>query len=123
MTMKKILVAEDDTFLANAYRLKLTKAAYEVRVAKNGEDAFTILQEFTPDLIILDLMMPVMDGFAFLEKIKKDEVKKNIPILAASNLSQPDDVIKATKLGAVDYIIKSDFSMKEIVEKVKKYIG
>lgn len=121
--MKKILVCEDDKFLANAYRVKLSKQNYEVRIVGNGDEALKVIPEFLPDLIILDLLMPVRDGFSVLTVIKRDENLKKIPVIVASNLSQPDDVVKASKLGADDYIVKTDFSMKEILEKVKKFIG
>jgi len=121
--MKKILIAEDDKFLANAYRVKLSKENYEIKIVGNGDEALAALPEFQPDLIILDLLMPIKDGFAVLPVIKGDDKWKKIPVIVASNLSQPDDVVKATKMGADDYIIKTDFSMKEILEKVKKYIG
>ena len=83
--MKKILVAEDDKFLANAYRVKLTKSGYEVKMASDGEDVIKALSEYTPDLIILDLMMPKVDGFTVLKEVKNNDRWKNIPILVASN--------------------------------------
>lgn len=118
-TMYKILVAEDDNFLANAYRLKLTREGYEVKVVYDGGEVFKLLESYTPDLIILDLIMPKMDGFLTLEYLKKTQKWKNIPVLIASNLGQSEDIVKATKLGAEDYIVKTDLSMKEVVQKVK----
>jgi two-component system response regulator VicR len=71
--MKKILVAEDDTFLANAYRVKLSKSGYDVKVVANGDLVIQSLEEYVPDLLILDLLMPVKDGFATLTEIRKNE--------------------------------------------------
>jgi len=120
--MKKILIAEDDKFLASAYRVKLSKAQYEVKTVSNGDEALQALDSFLPDLIILDLMMPVRDGFSFLEEIKKNAKWKNTPIIVASNLSQPDDVVKAVQMGANDYIVKTDLTMKEVLAKIKKIL-
>ncbi|MBI3485520.1 response regulator [Candidatus Daviesbacteria bacterium] len=120
--MSKILVAEDDKFLANAYRIKLTKAGFEVMMVGDGEEALAALNKFIPDLILLDLVMPKKDGFAALQEIKKDERLKNIPVIIASNLGQKEDIEKGLKLGAIDFIIKSDLSMDELVKKINKAI-
>lgn len=121
--MKKILVAEDDNFLANAYRVKLTKADFEVRIVSDGDKAIEALKSFVPDLIILDLVMPGMDGFSVLEIIKDSEEYKNIPVLVASNLGESEDIVKATKLGASDYIVKTELSMKKLIEKIGVLLG
>jgi len=121
--MKKVLVVEDDQFLANAYKLKLTKSEYEVRVATDGEDALSQMAEDVPDIVLLDLIMPNMDGFATLDAMKKDEKLKSIPVVIASNLGQKEDIDRAKSLGAVDFIIKSNVSIEEIVQKVKSIVG
>ncbi len=121
--MKKILVAEDDKFLASAYRVKLTKAGYETRIASDGKEALQALKSFAPDLIILDLIMPMMDGFSVLEELKKNETWKGIPVLVASNLGESEDIVRATKLGAMDYIVKTDLSMKKLLEKIQSVVG
>lgn len=122
--MKKILVAEDDNFLANAYRVKLTKSGYDVQVVGDGQGVFDILAtSFRPDLIILDLMMPNVDGFAVLAKIMADTNWQNTPCIVASNLGQKEDIEKATQLGAKDYIVKTDLSMRELIAKIKSLIG
>jgi DNA-binding response OmpR family regulator len=121
--MNKILVAEDDKFLASAYRVKLTKANFEVKIVSDGKDALKSLESFVPDLIILDLVMPGLDGFSVLEAIKKDEKLKKIPVLVASNLGESEDIVKATKLGAADYIVKTDLSMKKLIEKINSLIA
>jgi two-component system, OmpR family, alkaline phosphatase synthesis response regulator PhoP len=116
--MTKILVVEDDKFLDSAYRAKLTKTGFEVRIATDGNEALRTLQSFTPDIILLDLVMPGKDGFATLEEIKKSDKLKHIPVIVASNLGQKEDLDKALALGAVDYIIKSDLSLDALISKI-----
>ncbi len=120
---KKILVAEDDKFLSNAYRVKLTKAGFDVKAAGDGAEALNILQTFIPDLILLDLVMPVKDGFATLEVIKADEKLKMIPVIVASNLGQKEDCDRALKLGAKDFVIKSDLSLDTLIQKIHGIVG
>ncbi|OGM20419.1 hypothetical protein A2714_01745 [Candidatus Woesebacteria bacterium RIFCSPHIGHO2_01_FULL_38_9] len=121
--MKRILVAEDDKFLANAYRVKLTKAGYDIVLVSDGVEALQKLHEFMPDVMILDLVMPGKDGFSVLEEIKKSDTLKNIPCIVASNLGQKEDVDKAMGLGANDYVVKTDLSMAGLIEKIKKLAG
>ena len=121
--MVKILVAEDDKFLANAYRVKLEREGYEVKVVFDGNELINSLSEFPPDLIILDLIMPNKDGFSTLRELRSDDSPfKNTPILVSSNLGQSEDIVKVTKLGATDYIVKTDLSMKNLAEKVKRLL-
>lgn len=119
---RKILVVEDDKFLVNAYRVKLQKAGFEIKIALDGNEAINILSEFTPDLVILDLVMPVKDGFATLSEIKSSSKWKNIPVLIASNLGQKEDIERGMALGAVDYIVKTDLSLDELVKKVNSLV-
>lgn len=119
----KVLIAEDDSFLASAYVAKFAKVGAELRLAKNGQEALDVLRDFVPDVIVLDLIMPVMDGFSALEKIKKDERLRDIPVLVASNLEQQEDRVKAEKIGAAGYIVKSNMSISDLVELVRKMGG
>jgi len=116
--MKRILVVEDDTYLSNAYRVKLTKAGFEVRNVFDGDEALDILKAFVPDLILLDIVMPKKDGFATLEEIKANEKWENIPVILASNLGQKEDRDKGIQLGAADFFIKTDFSLNDLIEKI-----
>lgn len=111
----KVLVAEDDQFLMNAYKVKLTKSGFEVVVASDGAEALEKLLSEKPDVMVLDLIMPKMDGFAVLEKIHSDEQFQGVPVIVASNLGQDDDIKKAKSLGAQHFIIKSNFKMEELV--------
>ncbi len=121
--MKKVLVVEDDQFLAAAYKLKLTKSGFEVMVASDGGEALAILREFIPDVVILDLIMPNVDGFTCLSRMKSDEKLKNIPVIVASNLGQKEDVEKAKNLGAAEFIIKSNVSIDDILEKINSILN
>ncbi|SRR6266568_2397335 len=121
--MKKILVAEDDKFLGSAYRAKLTKAGFEVQIARDGQEAMDMVKVFMPDLILLDLVMPVKDGFSVLAEMKNDSGLKAIPIIIASNLGQKEDTDRGMKLGASDYFVKSDLSLNTIIEKINNLIS
>ena len=121
--MKKVLVVEDDQFLSNAYKLKLSKSGFDVSVASDGEIGIKLMKEDKPDIVLLDLIMPNVDGFTCLESIKADDSLKDVPVIVASNLGQDEDVERAKSLGAVDFIIKSNISIEEIVEKVKAVVG
>jgi two-component system phosphate regulon response regulator PhoB/two-component system alkaline phosphatase synthesis response regulator PhoP len=120
---KKILIAEDDNFLVNAYRLKFEKSGFEVQIAFDGNQALEILNKFVPSVILLDLIMPNMDGFSVLAELKKVEKYKKIPVIITSNLGQKEDIEKAMNLGARDFFVKSDTSIAEIVAKVSSYIS
>jgi len=120
--MAKVLVVEDDRFLISAYRAKLSKSGFEVQMAGDGMDALTVLQSFTPDVILLDLVMPRLDGFATLAAIKKQDSLKDIPVIVTSNLGQKEDIDKAMALGAKDFIIKSDLSMDELVTRIQRLL-
>jgi DNA-binding response OmpR family regulator len=121
--MQKILVVEDDKYLSGAYKVKLLKMGFEVRTAADGEEALAVMkEEFAPDLILLDLVMPRKDGFATLEEIKKNDKWKSIPVLIATNLGQKEDVERGMKLGAIDYLVKTDTSVDDFVNKVKSIL-
>ena len=116
--MRKILVVADDTYLANAYRVKLVKAGFEIKNAFDGVEALEILQTFTPDIILLDIVMPKKDGFATLADIKKDEKLKNIPVILTSNLGQKEDKDRGMQLGATAFFVKTDFSLNSLIDKI-----
>jgi two-component system alkaline phosphatase synthesis response regulator PhoP len=121
--MKTILVAEDDKFLSNAYRIKLVKLGYDVIIVSDGEQVMHYLHDnAVPDLLLLDLIMPVKDGFDTLREIKEKSGMKKFPIIVASNLGEGEDIKKAKELGAVDYIIKSDLSLQELADKIHSYL-
>lgn len=119
---KFILVAEDDKYYGNIYKVKLAKEGFDVEVATDGEQALKAARERKPDLILLDLIMPVKDGFATLEELKSDANLKSIKAVVLSNLGQDEDIKKAKKLGAADYLIKTNLPIQEMVAKVKEHL-
>jgi DNA-binding response OmpR family regulator len=118
----KVLVVEDDAFLGGAYRLKLTKEGFEVEIATDGEEALVRLNTFTPDVILMDIIMPRKDGFSTLQDIKRNDSLKHIPVIMATNLGQAGDIEKAKSLGAYDFITKSNLSISDLVAKLKAVI-
>lgn len=122
LIMKKILVVEDDKFLASAYRIKLTKAGFEVQIAYDGNEAINLLQTYTPDLILLDLIMPVKDGFTTLQQLRADPRWQALPVIVASNLGQKEDLDKSRQLGATDFIVKSDTSLEVVIDKINRLL-
>lgn len=118
---KFILVAEDDNFYANIYKVKLAKEGYDVTVVGNGEWVMKAVAKRKPNLILLDLVMPVMDGFETLKELKSDASYKSIPVIVLSNLSQDEDVQRVKSLGALDYLVKTNISIHDVVEKIKQY--
>ena len=121
--MNKILLVEDDQFLRNALRVKLERAEFEVLMANNGQEALKILESNRPDLMVADLVMPVMDGFDLLTTLQEKAEYKNLPIIVASNLSQKEDLDRAKELGAQDFFVKSDMSMEDLISKIKNLLN
>ena len=120
--MSKILIIEDDAFLQGLEVSKLKKENYEIITASSGEEAMKKILEPGIALILLDLVLPNFDGFEILKTIKETEATKNIPVIVFSNLSEEADVKKAEALGATEYMVKSNFTLDELVEKVKSII-
>lgn len=118
----KILVVEDDKFLRELITQKLSREGYDVYEAVDGEDGVRKAKESNPDIILLDLILPGIDGFEVLTKIKEDSNLEQIPVVILSNLGQRDDVERGLKLGAVDFLIKAHFTPGEIIEKVNKIL-
>lgn len=120
---KKVVVVEDDEHISKVYEIKLTKEDITTMVARDGEEAVTMITAEKPDLIILDLMIPKKDGFGVLEEIKKNPNLAKIPVIILSNLGQKKDQDRALGLGANEYLVKMDYSIQEIIDKVKGYLG
>jgi len=116
---KKILIIEDDKFLRELIGQKLIKEGYDIVEAVDGEKGIKSAKDEKPDLILLDLILPGMDGFEVLTKIKEDARVAQIPVIILSNLGQKDDIEKGLKMGAVDYLIKAHFTPGEIIDKIK----
>ena len=116
---KTILIIEDDKFLRELIAQKLIKEDFEVSEAVDGEEGIKKIKEEKPDLILLDLILPGIDGFEVLSQMKKESTLASIPVIILSNLGQKDDVEKGLKMGAVDYLIKAHFTPGEIIDKIK----
>ena len=120
--MSKILIIEDDSFLSSLIVEKFMKLGFEVDSAMDGEAGLNKIINNKYDLVLLDMILPKMEGFKVLEEVKKNESLKNLPIIVASNLYYKNDIDKAVSLGAKDYIIKAYNSPENIVEKVKLFL-
>lgn len=121
---KKVMIVEDDSFVMDIYQTKVSKEGYEVISATNGAEAVKKLEEegVRPDLILLDIVMPYMDGLAVLRKIRVNEELNKIPVILLTNLSQKEEIEEGLGLGARDYLIKSHFTPSEVMEKISKYL-
>lgn len=119
---KRILIVEDDKFLSEMYATKLKESGFEIEVAYDGEEGLRKMAEFKPDLVLLDIVLPKIDGFEVMQKIKKDPSFKDINIIALTNLGQKEEVERGLALGADDYAIKAHFTPTEVVAKVKKIL-
>lgn len=116
---QKILLIEDDKMLLEMYAGKFMREGYEIVTAENGSDGLKLAREQKPHLILLDIILPKLDGFACLKEIRKDENIKDTPVILLTNLGQDQDVQKGKALGADDYFIKANHTPTEVVEKVK----
>lgn len=120
----KLLVVEDDQFLRDLLIKKLEKELFNVKVAIDGQEAITKFEQEKPDMILLDIILPALDGFEVLKKVRSNADKKlaQTPVILLSNLGQESDIEKGKKLGANDYLIKAAFTTDEIIDKIKKYL-
>ncbi|MCA9370858.1 MAG: response regulator [Candidatus Peregrinibacteria bacterium] len=117
---KTILIAEDDSFLQQMVAVSLEESGFTVIKANNGEQALKLLSSEKPDMLLLDIMMPKVDGFDVLEHMKQE--KSKVPVIVMSNLGQESDIAKCKDLGAKDYVIKSDIEPGDLVQQVQKYM-
>jgi DNA-binding response OmpR family regulator len=115
---KNILLVEDDAFIRDIYNTKFTQEGFNVVCAENGIEALKKLEEITPDLILLDVIMPYMDGMEALKKIKENDAWKKIPVIMLTNISEKEKVSEDMELEVDDYLIKSHFTPSEVVAKV-----
>ncbi|MBU4482451.1 response regulator [Candidatus Parcubacteria bacterium] len=131
MTLKKskqpknttILLIEDDDFLASMYQTKLEIEGYKVLMANDGEKGLAMIKKHKPDLVLLDIVLPKLDGFGVLKEVKKSKVLSSIPVILLTNLSQKEDVQKGFDLKADDYLIKAHYMPSEVITKIKKTLN
>ncbi|MCR4322750.1 MAG: response regulator [Candidatus Azambacteria bacterium] len=121
--MKKIVFIEDETTLQKMLSVALEEAGYSVITAADGETGLAAVRSEIPDLVLLDLILPKMDGFTVLNEIKKDETTTGIPVIVLTNLESAEDVGKVVALGATTYLVKANYDLPDIVEKIKEILG
>lgn len=120
---KKILLVEDDGALAGVYQSRLELEGFEVKHVANGEEALSMAVDFRPDLIVLDAMMPKIDGFDVLDILKNTPETMNVRVIMLTALSQPKDKLRAESLGADDYLVKSQVVISDVVDRIRYHLG
>lgn len=120
--MKKIIIIEDEEILLNLLKKKLIQENYQVISATDGQKGLDKIRTEVPDLILLDIVMPKKGGFEVMEELNQDAQLKNIPVIIISNSGQPVELDRIKELGVTDWLIKTNFSPQEVVNKVKKYL-
>lgn len=118
-----VLLVEDDEFLTDMYSAKLQIANFNVSTAANGKLGLEAMRKSKPDIILLDILMPEMNGFEVLKEMKSDDALKNIPVLLLTNLGQRSDIDRGMELGADGYLIKVHFTPDEVIEKIKETLA
>jgi len=118
--MKNILLVEDEGALANILVNKLTQMGFTMKFANNGQEGLQMALNDHPDLILLDIIMPVMDGMTMLQKLRSDSWGKKVNVMLLTNLSDPNKINESKELGVSDYLIKSDWTLEDIVTAVSK---
>ena len=119
----KIVLAEDEEIIAMAYKEGLGYVGYDIFIARDGLEALEAVKNEKPDILLLDIIMPNMNGYEVLKAIRKDPKLDKLPIIVLTNLSQSSDEAEARNLGATDYLIKSNVSLKELIVHINKYIN
>jgi len=120
--MKKILFIEDERALQKTFGEILKKEGFEMISAFDGEEGLKKAKEENPDLILLDLILPKIEGIEVLKKLKEDEKTKEIPVIILTNVEELEKVEKAMELGAKAYLVKGEYSLDEVIEKIKKFV-
>ncbi len=119
----KVLLVEDDVMINNMYKIRLEQEGYFVLVAENGSQGLEIAMREKPDLILLDVMMPQIDGFSLLQELRLQEIFKNTPIIMLTNLGTTEDREKGAQFGATDYLVKANLTPTEVTKVVGKYLS
>ena len=120
---KKILLVEDDPFIADIYQEKLNRKEFDVKVVNDGREAVTVIKQDKPDILLLDIVLPGIGGWQILRKLKKGGLFKKMKVIVLSNLGQQEEVSKGLEMGAVKYLIKAQFTPAEVAEEIKKIIN
>lgn len=120
---KVILIVEDELSMQRALKNKLEQEGFQVTAASDGEQALAALHAQLPDLVLLDLIMPKLDGISVLRDMKKDEKLRNVPVVILTNLSTGDKVAEAMQLGTFDFLVKANYSLEDVLRKVKERLA
>jgi CheY-like chemotaxis protein len=120
---KKILMIEDETIIVDLLKGKLEREGYQVSIGRDGVEGLEKMKQEKPELVLLDIVMPRKGGFDVMEEMNQNEEFKNIPVIIISNSGQPVELDRAKELGAVDWLVKTEFDPQEVIKKVKKQIG
>ncbi len=118
----KVLIVEDEETLSQMYSMKFEKEGFDVKASLDGADALEQAKSFKPDFILLDIILPGLDGFSVLGSLKEDKDLKKVPVIMLTNLGQSEDIEKGKKLGAIDYLVKANCTPMEVVEKVREHL-
>lgn len=118
----KILIVDDDPFILDMYALKFREQGFDVEVARDGKEGLNKIKEYEPEVVLLDVVMPILDGFDVMRELKKEKAGPTIRVILLTNLGQKDDVERGMQLGAYDYIIKAHFTPSEVVDKVRNIL-
>ncbi len=121
--MQKIAIIEDDQVISQMYRMKFEADGFEVQLADNGERGVALVEEFKPDMILLDLKMPTMDGDEALTQIRSHDWGKTIPVIILTNLGEEEAPKSLRKLGIHSYIVKANLTPRQVVSQVKEALG
>ncbi len=120
--MRKILLVEDDPFLIDIYTAKFKEAGFDIQVVTDGQESLRKIKEKLPDLVLLDIVLPHINGWEILRKIRQEDKLKNLKVIILSNLGQKEEVEKGISLGATKYLIKAHYKPNEVVEQIKKIL-
>lgn len=121
--MTKIAIIEDDSVISQMYRMKFEADGFEVQIANNGKDGIALVEQFVPDMVLLDMQMPIMNGDEALKNIRSEEWGKTVPVMILTNLGEEEAPKDIRSLGIESYIVKADLTPRQVVERVKTSLG
>lgn len=122
-TAKKILVVEDDPIMLKVLSENLTREGFRVVEARDGVEGLSFAEKEKPDLILTDIIMPMMDGITMLKKLRNEKWGENVPVIILTNLSDSTYLAEAVERGVYDFLVKTDWKLKDVIKKIKKRIG
>lgn len=121
--MTKIAIIEDDSVISQMYRMKFEADGFEVQIANNGRDGVALVEEFVPDMVLLDMQMPIMNGDEALKQIRSHDWGKSVPVMILTNLGEEEAPKNIRALGIESYIVKADLTPRQVIERVKTTLG